>query len=620
MIAGASPSVVAAGCPERIRAVWPVRGTLFFGEARQSVRRCATLSRQRIPTMLAMTLARLTRRPADPSSGQPVDLPDRAGTPVPGVAPVVLAPVVVAPRQAAQRPASALRGLGPLRRRSGPSAAAEAVSRAAAERVFTIEHDEAPFAERLTACCQALAQTAQGRPLVRPASDDLAEALALVAVAAQRALGLRPHLAQLTAAAIMLDDAVAELPAGEGHLLSLSVAACVRALAGVPVHIVLRHDAVVADSHGRSRALFEALGLTTAAATTDLSRSARGQVHRAAVVFTSAAALLQDHGASQRQGLPAGGFAGLHSVLLHETDRLLIDGARFASSWSPLTLREMFRHCWHLGGVTATAREVGDELAEVYGLAVVPVASIYPAFERDLGWRVLPDRPTQQRCLFERVDALRQARRPVMILAADRDECRERATLLLERGIEPVRCDLAPGDAGRVQTASTLAGRARAVSLHCQLDPLPLQVVAEPMARAAGGLALIVTALGPSRRHDRHQAGRVGHQGEPGTVEAILDAHRPIVLAGWSQAFPDLVRLAAIGTPQPLLALAITARRRQIDARMRRLRDLGRDEAGPQGEAQIAARNAALLPVASSELSSPPLPEPLTPDTTSSSR
>ena len=60
-------------------------------------------------------------------------------------------------------------------------------------------------------------------------------------------------------------------------------------------------------------------------------------------------------------------------------------------------------------------------------------------------------------------------------------------------------------------------------------------------------------------------------------------------MAGWAQPVPGLARLAALGAPQHLLAMAIVARRRQLDARMRRLRALGVDEAGPQGEADAAA-------------------------------
>ena len=484
---------------------------------------------------------------------------------------LAMTPARLMPRP--ERAVAALRGGGPRRRPAVAARRAEGLSRAAAELAFAIEHDVAPFAERVDACRRTLAATAGSRPLARAPDADVAEALALVAVAAQRALGLRPHLAQLTAAAIMLDEGLAELPAGEGHLLSLSVAACVRALAGVPAQVVLRHDVLVAAGLARYRGLFDALGLASAAVTTSLDRASRDQAHAAAVVFTSAAALLQDHAASLRPGRPATGFGGLHSVLLHEADRLLVDGARFRSASSPLTLRELFRRCWHLGGITATAREAGRELHEVYGLAVVPIASIYPAFERDLGWRILPDRAGQQRWLLARVEALRLARRPVLVLAVDHDECRALSALLLAHDIEPVRCDLAAGDPTRLAAAATLAGRARAVSLHCRLDPLPLRVIAEPLARAAGGLALIATALGPSRRHDRQQAGRVGHQGEPGTIEAILDAGRPIVLAGWSQRFPGLARLAAMGLPQPALALLVAARRRQLAGRLRRLSD-----------------------------------------------
>lgn len=572
-----------------------------------------------------MTLARLTRRLADHLSGRRRALPEsgrQEARPLAATGPPRTPDTTRPPEPCpavAERPVGALRGGLSPRRAALAGQAAEALSRAAAGQTFAIEHDEAPWLTRVQACRRALAATrvdllppeaVEPEPTRQASSrgrrDDpaLAEALALVAVAAQRVLGLRPHLAQLTAAAIALDDGIAELPTGEGHLLSLVVAASVSAMAGEPVHLVLRHDAVVAGSYDRYRPLLDALGISNAMVTTDLAAGRREAAHGAEVVFTSAAALLQDRGAgAEDDAVP--GFAGLRSAFLHEADRLLIDGARFRlSSPQTLTLRELFRRYWRLGGVTATGREVGDELAQVYGLAVVPIASIYPAFERDLGWRILPDRAGQQRWLLDRVEALRKARRPVLILATHRDECRALAALLLERGIEPVRCDLVAADPTRAEQAAKLAGKARAVSLHCVLDPLPLTVLPEPLARAAGGLALIATALGPSRRHDRHNAGRVGHQGEPGTTEAILDAGRPIVMAGWSLPVSGLVRLAELGVPQHLLALAIAARRRQLDTRMRRLRSLGRDEAGPQGEAVAAVRNAALLPAVAAECAS----------------
>ena len=91
---------------------------------------------------------------------------------------------------------------------------------------------------------------------------------------------------------------------------------------------------------------------------------------------------------------------------------------------------------------------------------------------------------------------------------------------------------------------------------------------------------------------------------------------RPIMVAGWSQSVPGLVRLAELGAPQPLLATAIAARRRQLDARMRRLRALDRDEAGLQGAADAAVRNAALLP-ASSSVAPEPAAAPLSDSVTS---
>ncbi|MET0507894.1 MAG: hypothetical protein ABWZ78_06870, partial [Burkholderiaceae bacterium] len=448
----------------------------------------------------------------------------------------------------------------------------EALGRLAAARIFAIERDPTPFDVRVARCRDDAAE--------RPWQMD--ECLATAALAANRALGLRPHLQQLTAAAAMLDDRIVELPAGEGHQLSVALAAAVRALAGVPVHVVLRTDSLALDALARHQALFELLGLSAAAVTTALAPPERAIRHRSDLIFSCPPALMESHGAAG--GVP---LTGLCSAFLLDADRLLIDGAHFDGT--PLdqphvhgigsggirsggirsggirsggirfngslpdgsvpdgvgpdgsstdrarsgdggdgrpgpasrpTLRQFFQRYWRLGGICATARESAAELASVYGLRVVVVPSIYPAFARDLGWRIAADAVTQRRWLLERVIALREARRAVIVLASDRAETRVLAQLLIAAGIEPVRCDVPAGFAALDRAAA--AGKARAVSLHCALDQMPVAVIPEPLARAAGGLALIATAIGPSRRHDRHYAARIGHQGQPGTMAAVV--------------------------------------------------------------------------------------------------
>jgi hypothetical protein len=444
-----------------------------------------------------------------------------------------------------------------------------ALARLAAARISAIERDPMPLDVRASSCRGSAELPGQ-----------VTDCLAIAALAAERALGLRPHLQQLTAAAAMLDDRIVELPAGEGHQLSVALAAAARALAGVPVHVVLRNDSLALDALARHRALFALLGLSTAAVTTRLTPSERTIRHRCDLVFSCPPALMDSRD-------PIGGvpLTGSCSALLLDADRLLIDGANFDGLGfgrpvraSRSTLRQFFQRYWRLGGVSSTARESAAELASVYGLRVAVVPSLYPAFARDLGWRIAVDGATQQRWLLERVIALREARRAVLVLAADRDETRALAELLIGAGIEPVRCDV-PGAVLALDRAAA-SGKSRAVSLHCALDQMPVAVIPEPLARAAGGLALIATAIGPSRRHDRHYAARVGHRGQPGTIEAIVDAHRPIALMGTSVTVTGLPWLAARGFPQRLLVIAIRWRRRRLERRMFQWRASG-DGAAP---------------------------------------
>ena len=149
-------------------------------------------------------------------------------------------------------------------------------------------------------------------------------------------------------------------------------------------------------------------------------------------------------------------------------------------------MRRLLRSYAGLAGIAATAVEAGPDLAAIYGLRTVAVGSIYPSFEHDLGWRVAADAQTQRRWLLDRIHALRAQRRAVVVLAADRDEARGLAAMLLAAGIDPVRCDLPVAFVGADRTERTAAaGRPGAVSLHCRLDPSPV-VVELGTARAGG--------------------------------------------------------------------------------------------------------------------------------------
>jgi preprotein translocase subunit SecA len=89
----------------------------------------------------------------------------------------------------------------------------------------------------------------------------LAEALGCVAQAGAQSLGRDPYDSQLLAAAVLLDDRLAEMATGEGKTYAAALAAAVAALAGVPVHVMTANDYLVQRDACQLQPFFAALGL-----------------------------------------------------------------------------------------------------------------------------------------------------------------------------------------------------------------------------------------------------------------------------------------------------------------------------------------------------------------------
>ena len=226
----------------------------------------------------------------------------------------------------------------------------------------------------------------------------MTQVMALVAVACERELGLRPYVTQITAARVMLDGRLAELATGEGKTLAMALAAAVAALAGIPVHAVTANDYLVARDAARLRPLFAALGLTSGAVTQPLDAAGRRCAYACDIVYCTAKELAFDY---LRDGLAdaAGGSAlgapgapllrGLCWAMIDEADSILIDEARMPLVISRAAVdageRAYHRHALalagqlHVGGdfsidheardaaLTATGRDKIEALAAPLG-------------------------------------------------------------------------------------------------------------------------------------------------------------------------------------------------------------------------------------------------------------
>ena len=403
------------------------------------------------------------------------------------------------------------------------------LARIAANRIFAVEHCEMPLLHLADLARREL------RSGAHPGATFL-DSLALASIAAQRTLGLRAHLAQMTAAVLALQDRAAELGCGEGKTLALALAAAVRALGGTPVHLVIRDDALAQESAGRMRPFFEALGLSVAAVSRRCDPAARREAYQADVCYVTAHELMFDFLRDRHGGEPIGyRQPELASVLVDDIDAVLIDDAATpcvllqADQALQTTAQQFFNRYPRLGGVSATLAEARSELTAVYGLGVTPIPSIYPCFRRNLGLVVTPGAAALRRAMVARVRELVASRRPVLVATKGEAACRALVDALRDEGIDAAA--ISGADQVDWRTVRDAAGTRGRVTVCADPRGRCDAIVLDPMARAAGGLAVIATYLGATRRADRQLEHLTGRQGQPGTVETIAQFTGPGVFA-----------------------------------------------------------------------------------------
>jgi len=179
--------------------------------------------------------------------------------------------------------------------------------------------------------------------------DELvAQAFALVRETAGKVLGMRHFDVQMKGAWIMLNGMIAEMQTGEGKTLTATLAACTAALAGIPVHVITVNDYLVARDCETLKPVYEALGISVAAATAEMDQQARQAAYACDVTYCTNKTLVFDYlrdrillatGASTlhlRLEKIYGPHArsrrlllrGLHFAIVDEADSVLVDEAR----------------------------------------------------------------------------------------------------------------------------------------------------------------------------------------------------------------------------------------------------------------------------------------------------
>jgi preprotein translocase subunit SecA len=176
----------------------------------------------------------------------------------------------------------------------------------------------------------------------------IAQSFALVRETAGQLLGMRHFDVQLKGGWIMLNGMIAEMNTGEGKTLTATLPACTAALAGIPVHVITVNDYLVERDCEIMRPVYEALGISVAAATAEMDHKARQAAYAADVVYVTNKTVVFDYlrdrillatgsstlhlkleklyGADTRSRRLL--LRGLHYAIVDEADSVLIDEAR----------------------------------------------------------------------------------------------------------------------------------------------------------------------------------------------------------------------------------------------------------------------------------------------------
>jgi preprotein translocase subunit SecA len=187
----------------------------------------------------------------------------------------------------------------------------------------------------------------------------VSRAFALTGEACRRHLGMSPFATQRMAAAIMLDNRLAEMATGEGKTLVAALVAATGALAGIPVHVITANEYLVTRDAGRLRPVYAALGLTVGAIQQSMEGNWRRAEYARDITYCTAKELVFDylrdlpvrsqhrtelawHAAhfSADGAAPPTLLRGLCMAVIDEADSILIDEARVPLIISELAQQE----------------------------------------------------------------------------------------------------------------------------------------------------------------------------------------------------------------------------------------------------------------------------------------
>ncbi len=188
---------------------------------------------------------------------------------------------------------------------------------------------------------------------------------------------------------------------------------------------------------------------------------------------------------------------------------------RESITYATITFQNLFRMYGKLAGMTGTAETEAEELAKIYRLEVVVIATNMPMVRDDFSDIVYLNEKAKFNAVVGEIETLNGEGRPVLVGTTSIEKSEYLANLLLRKGIQhevlnakqherEAHIVAAAGQRAAVTIATNMAGRGTDIKLGTNVAGL-------------GGLHVIGTERHESRRIDNQLRGRCGRQGDPGS-------------------------------------------------------------------------------------------------------
>lgn len=187
-----------------------------------------------------------------------------------------------------------------------------------------------------------------------------------------------------------------------------------------------------------------------------------------------------------------------------------------------ISYQRFFRRYLHLAGMTGTGMEIRQELWQTYNLKTEVIPGNKKSQRKYYPVKVYANEEEHAQAVIASIQREHARGRPVLVGTASIADS-EYISRQLELKSIPHRLLNAKQDKDEAMIVAQ-AGQENAVTVATQMAGRGTDIKLTDVAKAAGGLHVIICQLFEANRIDRQLAGRCARQGDPGSCETLLCA------------------------------------------------------------------------------------------------